>query len=251
MILYEYPCNERVRAFLRVEYLFDRLHYFMAGDDPHLHQIAVTTLFEILDVCERSDLRGMILQDIERQRLALSALREHPGVSSKLLDNMLNELQEVTSPLAAQGRLGQNLKDNDWLGSLRGRLTVPGGCSQVDIPSYYAWQSRPVAQRRADLQSWSEAFQPMHAALMLVLRLLRDAGDALEHTAHEGNYQEMLGGKSFQLLRVWVDEAAGVFPEMSANKYVLWVRFALQDTTNKPVPLTRDIHFKLARCNIG
>lgn len=251
MILYEYPCNERVRAFLRVEYLFDRLCYFMEGDDPHLHQVAVTTLFEILDVCERSDLRGMILQDIERQRAALSALREHPGVSGHLLDSMLNELQDVTNQLAAQGRVGQSLKENDWLCSLRGRLSIPGGCSQVDIPSYYAWQSRPVSERRADLQEWSQAFKPLRDALVLVLRLLRDAGDVLEHTAHEGNYQEMLGGKSFQLLRVWVDEAAGVFPEMSANKYVLWVRFALQGTSNKPTPLTRDIHFKLARCNIG
>jgi cell division protein ZapD len=60
----------------------------------------------------------------------------------------------------------------------------------------------------------------------------------------------MLGGKTFQLLRVWVDPALGVFPEISANKYVIWVRFSTQDNKTKPQPAGRDIRFRLARCNI-
>jgi len=59
----------------------------------------------------------------------------------------------------------------------------------------------------------------------------------------------MLTGKTFQLLRVWVDPALGVFPEMSANKYVIWVRFSMQDNELKPLSVTRDISFRLSRCN--
>lgn len=251
MILYEYPCNERVRAFLRVEHLFDRLFYFSAGSDPLLHQVAVSTLFELLEICERSDIRGMVLQDIERQRVALTALREHPGVAGQRLDSMLQEMQDVAANLAAQGRIGQTLRDNDWLSSLRGRIAIPGGTSQADIPSYFSWQLKPEHTRRADLEHWTQAFAPLHQALKLILAMLRSAGDVVDHVAHEGSYQEMLSGKSFQLLRVWVDASTGAFPEMSANKYVIWVRFALQDNENKPLAITRDIPFKLARCNIG
>lgn len=250
MILYEYPCNERVRALLRVEFLFDRLFFFAKGTDTHHHQVAVTTLFDLLDICDRADLRGAVLQDLERQRVALAALRQHPRVETSTLDAMLDEIQVVTSELSAQGRIGQELRDNEWLASLRGRVAVPGGSSQVDMPSYFSWQLKPLDVRAADLNRWVAPFMPLYRALSLILRLLRDSGDVVDAVARQGAYQEMLSGKSFQLLRVWIDPSLNVFPEMSANKYVIWVRFSLQDPELKPQPVSDDIHFRLARCNV-
>ncbi|MEB2398076.1 cell division protein ZapD [Parapusillimonas granuli] len=250
MILYEYPCNERVRSLLRVEHLFDRLFFFAKGADVHHHQISVATLFDLLDICDRTDLRGSVLQDLERQRVALSALRQHPGVDPDTLDAMLAQIQGASSELGAQGRIGQELRDNEWLASLRGRIAVPGGSSQVDMPSYFSWQLKPPEQRSVDLKRWITPFMPLYNGLALILRLLRDSGDVVDVVARQGAYQEMLGGKVFQLLRVWVDAALNIFPEMSANKYVIWVRFAAQDRELKPQPVTSDVPFKLARCNI-
>ena len=250
MILYEYPCNERVRTLLRVEYLFDRLFFFARGEDPHHHQIAMSTLFDLLDVCERADVRTAALQDLDRHRTALSGLREHPGVDRATVDSLLDEIQGVSAGLAGQGRIGQCLRDNEWLASLRGRITVPGGSSPIDLPSYYAWQVKPPEVRIHDLRGWIEPMMPLHRAMGLILQLLRDAGDAREQLAGQGAYQEMLGGKTFQLLRVWVDPQSGVFPEISANKYVIWVRFSTQDNVLKPQPVGRDVAFRLARCNL-
>lgn len=251
MILYEYPCNERVRTFLRVEALFNRLFYFAASDESQLHQVAVTTLFDLLDVTERTDLRGMALQDLERQRAALAALREHPQVSSQMLDQMLGEISQMVGDLAYQGRIAQDLRDNEWLSGLRGRLAVPGGSSQVDMPSFHGWQNQAVEQRQADLKRWSASFLPLNNALRLILRIVRGAGDVSNQLAQNGSFQEMLGGKSFQLLRVWVEGKYGVFPEMSANKYVILVRFAQLDGEHKPATVKQNIPFQLARCNIG
>lgn len=251
MILYEYPCNERVRTFLRVESLFNQLFYFTEGTEPQLHQVAVATLFDLLEVTERSDLRGMVLQDLERQRIALAALREHPHVAADMLDSMLAEIAQIASALSAQGRIAQDLRDNEWLNSVRGRLSVPGGCSQVDIPSFYGWQALDVAKRQADIKRWSTSLMPLYHALSLIMRIFRGAGDVVEQVAKNGSYQEMLGGKSFQLLRVWVDAKYGVFPEMSANKYVILVRFAQHNGEHKPVTINQDIPFQLARCSIG
>jgi cell division protein ZapD len=250
VVLYEYPCNERVRALLRVEHLFDRLFFFAKGEDVHLQQVTVATLFDLLDICDRTDLRGAVLQDLERQRGALSALRQHPSVDVRTLEAMLLEIQSATTELSAQGRIGQVLRDNEWLASLRGRIAVPGGTSQVDMPSYFAWQIKPLATRLHDMQQWILPFLPLYRGLALILRLLRKSSDEVSAEAKQGAYQEMLSGKTFQLLRVWVDPGQGVFPEMSANKYVIWVRFATQDHELKPHPVTRDIPFKLARCNV-
>lgn len=250
MILYEYPCNERVRALLRVEYLFDRLFFFAQGEDAHHHQISVATLFDLLDICDRTDLRGAVLQDLERQRVALSNLQRHPQVDAAMLDAMLEEIQAASAELASQGRIGQVLRDNEWLASLRGRLNIPGGTSQIDMPSYYSWQLKPAAVRQGDIQTWIAPFQPLYKGLALTLRLLRDSGEVEDCVARQGQYQEMLGGKAFQLLRVWIDRQCTAFPEMSANKYVIWVRFAMQDNELRPQPVNHDISFRLSRCNI-
>ncbi len=250
MILYEYPCNERVRSLLRVEHLFDRLFFFAQATDARHHQISVSTLFELLDICDRTDLRGAVLQDLERQRASLSALRQHPGVDPQALDTLLQEIQDASTELATQGRIGQELRDNEWLSSVRGRLAVPGGLSQVDMPSYFSWQIKGTQARSEDLKRWITPLLPLYKGIALALRMLRDAGDVVDLVARQGAYQEMLAGKIFQLLRVWIDDTLTIFPEMSANKYVIWVRFATQDSELKPQPVTYDVPFKLARCNV-
>ncbi|AUT45838.1 cell division protein ZapD [Achromobacter sp. AONIH1] len=249
MIVYEYPFNERIRAYLRLEYLFDRLFFFAREGDFRQHQVAVTALFDLLDACERTDIKGALLQDLERQRLALGALRDHPGVAQDALEGMLREMEKVAQTLSATGKTGQSLRENEWLTSLRGRLSVAGGAIQVDMPSYYSWQHKPQAARCADLQAWTAPFVPLYDGLTLALRLLRESGRKSDTVAEQGAYQQMLGGKQFQMLRVWVDPAHGVFPEISANKYMIWIRFSTQDGDFKPQPVARDVPFQMTLCN--
>jgi len=249
VILYEYPFNERIRALLRLEYLFDRLFFFSRPGDARMHQVAVSTLFEILDATERTDAKTGILQDLERQRQVLQGLRDHPGVAQDALDGMLRDMERVASALTSQGKTGQALRENEWLVSLRGRLAVPGGATQVDMPSYFAWQNKPESVRCQDLQSWMMPLLPLYEGMAIALRLLRESGRSNDIVAEQGAYQQMLGGKVYQLLRVWIDDAQGVFPEISANKYMVWIRFSTQDGELKPQPAGRDVGFKMALCN--
>ncbi|QYJ22115.1 cell division protein ZapD [Achromobacter sp. ES-001] len=249
MIVYEYPFNERIRAYLRLEYLFDRLFFFAQAGDSRQHQIAVTSLFDLLDACERTDVKGAVLQDLERQRMALVGLRDHPGVAQDALEAMLRELEKVATALAAPGKTGQSLRENEWLTSLRGRLSVPGSATQVDMPSYFAWQNKSEAARLADLQAWISPFLALYDGLTLALRLLRESGRKTDIVAEQGAYQQMLGGKQFHLLRVWVDPEQGVFPEISANKYMIWIRFSTQDGEFKPQQVARDVAFQMTLCS--
>jgi cell division protein ZapD len=246
VILYEYPFNERIRAYLRLEYLFDRLFYFARPGDPKNHQIAVATIFDILDAIERTDVKSAVLQDIERQRLQLVALRNHPGVAQDALEAMLRDMEKTSTALSTQGKTGQPLRENEWLVSLRGRLAVPGGATQIEMPSYYAWQRKPDEVRCADLQAWIAPLLPLHEGLTIGLRLLRESGRRAEAVAEQGAYQQMLGGKVHQLLRVWIDGETGVFPEISANKYMIWIRFSTQDGELKPQQVSRDVRFEMS-----
>jgi cell division protein ZapD len=158
-------------------------------------------LFDLLDATERTDMKGTVLQDLERQRGVLQSLRDHPGVEPKTLAEMLVEIERVITTLNAAGKTGQELRANEWLSSLRGRLAVPGGGTQVDMPSFHAWQYRTEAQRCNDLQRWMSSLMPLQAGISMVMRLLRETGQPTDAVAPQGAYQQMLAGKTYQLLR--------------------------------------------------
>ena len=250
MIVYEYPFNERIRTLLRLEDLYEKFKFFVHQEHPMQHHVALATIFDMLEVAGRADLKSDLLQELERQKQSLLAYRSNPAVAAEMLDAVLAELDQVSSALvASQGKTGQNVRDNEWLMSIRGRTIIPGGACEFDLPSYYAWQHRPAQQRQADIMGWFATLAPLFEALALVLRLLRDSGGPVKMIATSGSYQQMLQGKVYQMLRLSIDGSLGAIPEISANKYMLWVRFTTQDGDCKPKALEEDVPFDLTLCN--
>lgn len=250
MIIYEYPFNERIRTLLRLEDLHEKFVFFLQQEHPLQHHVALATIFEMLEVAGRADLKSDLLQELERQKQTLIGFRSHPNVESDMLSSILDELEQVNSALAkTQGRTGQSIRDNEWLMSIRGRTIIPGGACEFDLPAYHAWQSRPVQQRRDDIAVWFAPLVPLFNALKLVLRLLRDSGQQVKLNAPSGSYQQMLQGRVFQMLSIKLDANRRVIPEISANKYMLWVRFTTQDGDQKPRPYEDDVPFALTLCN--
>ena len=250
MIVYEYPFNERIRTLLRLEDLYEKFKFFVNQEHAMQHHVALATIFDMLEVAGRADLKSDLLQELERQKQSLLSFRSNPKVVPEMLDAVLGELETVASALvAAQGKTGQNIRDNEWLMSIRGRTIIPGGACEFDLPSYYAWQQRPAQQRYDDIANWFAPLAPLFDALSLVLRLLRDSGGPAKMIALAGSYQQMLQGKVYQMLRLTLDESIGAIPEISANKYMLWVRFTTQGGDLKPKPLEDDVPFELTLCN--
>jgi cell division protein ZapD len=250
LIVYEYPFNERIRTLLRLEDLYEKFKFFVNQEHPLQHHVALATIFDMLEVAGRADLKSDLLQELERQKQSLLSYRSNPAVAAEALDAVLAELDTVSNALAkAQGKTGQNVRDNEWLMSIRGRTVMPGGACEFDLPSYYAWQHRPAGQRHADIAAWFAPLAPLFDALSLVLRLLRDSGGPVKMIAASGSYQQMLQGKVYQMLRLAIDENLGAIPEISANKYMLWVRFTSQGGDLKPKPLEDDVPFELTLCN--
>jgi cell division protein ZapD len=251
LILYEYPLNERIRTLLRLEDLFERLEFFAAQEHALDHHVALVTLFEILDVAARADLKSDLLQELERQRQALMAFRNNPEVSVEALERILEEIDDAARELGSiTGKSGQHLRDNEWLMSIRSRTIIAGGACEFDLPSYYAWQHRHHEARQRDIAAWAAPFRPLYDSLAIVLKLLRESAQRSTLTAQQGSYQQPLGGKSYQMVQVRLDPATGAIPEISANKYLLWIRFTSQDGDLRPRPFEGSVDFELALCNL-
>lgn len=251
LILYEYPLNERIRTLLRLEDLFERLDFFARRDHPLDHHAALSTLFDVLDVTARADLKSDLIQELERQKQTLQGFRNNPQVSMQALEQVLQRIDSVSTALSAStGKTGQHLRDNEWLMSIRSRTIIAGGACEFDLPSYYAWQNRPADVRHADLAGWMAPFRPLIDALSIVLGLLRESAQRSALIAQAGSFQQPLGGKSFQMVQVRLDENLGAIPEVSANKYLLWIRFMAQDGDLRPRSFDGNVEFELSVCNL-
>lgn len=252
MISYEFPLNEKVRTMLRLEDLFERVAHFIAAEFSVSHHAALTTLFEILEVASRADLKSELLQELERQKRNLSNLHNNPAISEVALDEILAEIEKVSlDVLAMTGKIGQHLRENEWLMGIKQRACMPGGTCEFDLPSYHYWQEQAAALRRDNLQSWLAPLLPLSAAISIVLRLLRESGKVLHFTAHQGGFQQMQGGRVAQLLRVSLARDLACLPEISANKYAINIRFVEANYAAKTSVFESDVPFELTFCSLS
>jgi cell division protein ZapD len=104
VILYEYPFNERIRTYLRLEHLFRRLSELAAREQPVDHHYAITTIFEVMDVAGRADLKMDVLKDLEKQKNNLNSYRGNPAIAEKVLDEITAQLE--TCFVALNGVIG-------------------------------------------------------------------------------------------------------------------------------------------------
>ena len=114
---------------------------------------------------------------MERQKRALTALRNNPEISEDALDAVLDEIDRASSDLLAMnGKIGQHLRENEWLMGIKQRACIPGGTCEFDLPSYHYWQQQDAALRRNDLKTWLAPLMPIRAGLTIVLKLMSESG---------------------------------------------------------------------------
>jgi cell division protein ZapD len=251
LILYEYPFNESSRTMLRLEHLFDRLGQLIARDAAVDHHYALATIFEIMDVGSRADLKSDLLKELDRHRSQLNGYRGNPSISEEALDAVVSRIDSAFGKLnELSGKAGANLQSNEWLMSIRSRISIPGGTCEFDLPAYYAWQQQPPTRRRADLLKWVETLMPMAEGLQVLLGLLRDSGVAHRVVTTNGQYQQSLPpGRIYSLLRVRLAAEEELVPEISGHRLMVMVRLMKQDAEGRLRPAGGETSFELTLCS--
>ncbi|MFA7351014.1 MAG: cell division protein ZapD [Methylotenera sp.] len=249
---YDYPFNERIRTLLRVEDLFAKVLYNAEASHEYHHHCALLTLLQILDVVDRADLKSDLLQELERQKTAMRLLVGNPAIEADALESTLSDIEIAVKELRAEtSKFGQTLRANEWLMSIKQRAGILGGVCEFDVPSYHYWLGLSEDRRKSDLDAWLSPLIPMQQAIIIILRILRGSGATSKLIAANGAYQQMLGGtKPAQMLKIELAESLTCFPEVSANKYAINIRFNTLDCTQKPQKHEEDVPFLLTLCNL-
>jgi cell division protein ZapD len=215
------------------------------------HHFALVTLFEILDVAARADLKSDLLKDLDRQRHGFEAYRGNPAIAEDTLEGVIGELIQRFETLNSQsGKAGQSLSENDWLMSIRSRISIPGGTCEFDLPAYFAWQHKAGAIRQAELAQWIGSLTPLTDAVHLLLKLLRDSGTPQKVIANGGQFQQSLPqGRTFLLLRMAMDAALELVPEISGNRLMVSVRLMRQGEDHRLHSASDDVPLELSLCS--
>lgn len=252
-ILYEFPCQERIRMYLRLELLFRRYEWFCGEEDPFAHHAALSALFDLVDATARSDLKNELIQELSRLRqqqqgrVSASALSDAERAEAEaLIERIEGTVQELNRTL---GRSGQYIRENEWLRLVRTRQSIPGGTCEFDLPMLHYWLAQPAHVRREELQTWASTMLPTRDAIAIALKMLRANTAGEETLTAEGGVRQLpLTDRHVLLARLWLPMGDSVIPEVSANKYMLWIRFSRPDEMHRLHAVHENIAFRLALC---
>jgi len=243
-VLFEHPLNEKMRTWLRIEFLLQQLHSQQVLSDIGHALNFFRTLADLLDVLERGEVRTDLLKELERQQQKLQSWAESPDVDLTLINSLRHKLKDTAAQLMSAPRMGQLLREDRLISLVRQRLGIPGGCCSFDIPTLHMWMHLPQRERDQRVILWLGSLQPLHQALTINLDLIRQAAPFRSHISLNGFFQDNAEGAD--LLRLQVDLAHDLYPQVSGHKTRYAIRFLPLDSENGKIPAR--LTFELACC---
>src|ERR1041384_5001085 len=84
-LVFEQPLNERMRTFLRVDFLYNQALYHNEMASQWGSRAAMSCLLDVLAIATRGDIRSDVLKELERQINTLNAFQSKPGVDAARL----------------------------------------------------------------------------------------------------------------------------------------------------------------------
>jgi cell division protein ZapD len=250
-VFYEQPLNERMRSFLRLDFLYQQAVHHHTKADPWSTRAAVAALLEILAITQRGDVRGEVLKELERQMTQLATFNSRPGVDAARLRVLLTKLHRMREDLASVGALFmQKLRDSEFLNAIRHRSTIPGGTCEFDLPNYTHWLNLPDEIRGADFAHWLAVIRPLGDAVGELLWMTREQARSRPELAPSGVFHLTLDRDvPVQMIRISLPAGTEIFPEISGSHHRCSIRFLYwQDAGNRPLQATEDVHFTLSTC---
>ena len=250
-LIFEQPLNERMRTFLRLDFLYNQALYHNETGSQWGSRAAMTSLIDILAVITRSDLRSDALKEIERQLQLLSEYQSRPGVDAQRLKTFIINLGRLRSDLMNAGvACQQPLRDSEFLNAIKHRSSIPGGTCEFDLPDYLYWLSEPDETRMQAFNQWLAVLRPLCDAVAELLWLTRQFGRTRPECARGGTFTITFDRDNpLQLLRIVLPAESGLYPEVSGSHHRCSVRFLTwKGLSERATQTSEDVSFQLTTC---
>lgn len=254
-ISYEFPLNERIRIFIRLEQLFHQFNHHLQHVSTFDKRAAISVLLDIVAIFKRNDLKSEVLKELDRHANVLNKLanNQNENVDAQKIQELLAQLSEMSQKLYAKtGKIGNHIVDSDLFQSISQRCTIPGGTCSFDLPEFHFWLMQDDAVSFDDLMKWSSPFMEIFEAISTILAFIRHSQITTEEIAPSGFFQITLDSNlPHQLLSVEVEKTQPYFVEISGGKHRCTIRFMQPSQDNqRPKQCNENVPFILTRCII-
>ncbi|MGB5830928.1 MAG: cell division protein ZapD [Thiohalocapsa sp.] len=249
-MIFEHPLNERIRTFLRLEHLFEKVGYFAPQPEHWNTRAAIEGLLDILAMTARADIKTELLKEIDRNLSTLTRIGNQPGVDPAALRGVMSELEQAAGGIhELDGPIGADARENEFLKAVSQRSTIPGGACSFDLPYYHFLLTQSADVRAARLRHWLAPMESVSKAISLLLSLARTSANPRSLVAEAGFFQEALDTQApAQLVRVGIAPELSLFPEISGHRNRFSIRFLHADGAARPSQMREDVDFTLTCC---
>ncbi len=246
LIEYEFPLNEKIRTYLRIESLLTRIQESRQELNPSSLFQFFNALFSIAEVIERGDLKGDLIKDMEKHEKNLITWSQHPNIDNSAIEVMLQKVVECGNRLSKSGRLGQDLKEDKFLASIKQRFSIPGGTGCFDLPHLHYWFHQDEDVQKKDISKWMSYIDLIADVINIELKFIRERGQGKQCIAKNGFFQEAT--ENTEILKIAIPQKSAAYPTMSGNKHRFSIRFMQLDNEQGKAASEEDITFTLICC---
>lgn len=252
-VLYEHPLNERVRTFLRLEYLFKQAAHHVKRNSHWDSRATLNCILEILAIFGNTNLKSEVMKELERHATSLKPLAQNPEIDHRQLSSLLADIDARQDDLhRINGQVASELKSSEFLSGIRQRSAIPGGTCDFDLPALHYWLQQPAKTRTDDLYRWLGNFDAIGQSIQLILKLIRESTVMKPAVAEGGVYQKSMDPNlPCQLVRIALPSGASCYAELSGGRHRFTARFLQFSTVYQRASQTdKDVDFQLACCVI-
>lgn len=250
-IIYEYPLNERMRVFLRLEYLFNQLDHFANNASIWDCKNYCFTLVEAIEQLDRNDLRQEITKELEKQIKYLTSLYDSQSVDKSLLENTINDFKLKLETIKQKNwKLTKNFNNDELICAIKSKASVSNSACSFDSPVFYRWLNLETEDRNQKLNEWQAEIKPVKDSIAIILNIIRNGAGFISKKSTSGYYQQDLDlPQPCQIIRISMPKKA--YPQVSGDKHRVNIRFyEYDDIDNKPKQLEDELDFELSCCTL-
>ncbi len=225
--MFEQPLNERMRTFLRLDFLYSQALYHNEKGSSWGTRAAVDSLLDMLAILTRGDVRSDVLKELERHLVLLNEFQHRQGIDTARLRALLTNLVRLRSELISVGGSWlQPLRDSEFLAAIKLRSTIPGGTCEFDLPDYFFWLNQSAESRIEAFARWLTLLRPLCDTIAELLWLTRQNGRPREEFAAGGVFNVTFDRDNpYQLLRICLPPGVALYPEISGSHHRCSMRF--------------------------
>ena len=245
--IYEEPVQEKVRKFLKIEYLFDRIFYFKNKEDRKDNYNALLALAQLYEILSRSDIKSELIREIETHNTYFIKIKKVAEAQADL--SKLNSVLEKQDLLL---KLIYNVESNylDYLDDDVLCKTIIKNCFTTLQPaSIEFWLTRDIILREMQIDLWLEPLLFIKKSVDFILEIIRKSATFNDKLAEKGFFIEKLDPKkNILLVRVTLTSDLYYYPQISVGKQRLNIMFMSKDDKNNLVRYKEDVPFILTTC---